>query len=479
MKDECRSVAIIGGGCSGTLLAAHLAREAMAPTVIHLVDRSPSPARGVAYATTHPLHLLNVRVGRMSAFEDDPAHFRRWLRETGALGRSWSDTDFAPRGLYGTYLEELLRRAARQNEAASIRPVKGNATTLRGTRDGVTITLEDGGRIDADCAVLCLGNAPPRASEPLRHVASAARVIADPWNEAARRQIAPDDRVLFVGTGLTMVDLTLELAERGHRAPLHAVSRHGLVPQKHASPTPYPAFLDRGHLPRSIRAQWLLFRVEVARAAERGVDWRDVFDAMRPVIQDLWHALPPEERRRFLRHMRPYFDTHRHRMAPEVAYRFDELRRIGRLTVDAARIVDVSGPEPFRVSLLPRGRQEISTIEADWIVNCTGPDATFRARGDTLVEDLIAAGLGRPDPLGLGLDVTPESALIDTEGRPSRTLYAIGALTRGALWDITAVPDIRKQCAAIARELMARPTPYRPAAQVEQRKGLIGAQSAG
>lgn len=44
---------------------------------------------------------------------------------------------------------------------------------------------------------------------------------------------------------------------------------------------------------------------------------------------------------------------------------------------------------------------------------------------------------------------------MDAKGAVSRSLYAVGPLTRGAFWEITAVPDIRGQAAAVAAELLA------------------------
>ena len=70
-----------------------------------------------------------------------------------------------------------------------------------------------------------------------------------------------------------------------------------------------------------------------------------------------------------------------------------------------------------------------------------------------VVRALIASGQARLDPLRLGLDTTPDARIIDADGRVSDRLWAIGPCARAALWEITAIPDIRLQCARLAQSL--------------------------
>ncbi len=434
MRGRQTRIGIIGGGCSGVMLAVHLARSATTPTTIHLIERAPLYGRGVAYATAHPLHLLNAPVSRMSAFEDDPTHFLRWLRRTSPPCTSWTGCEFVPRSRYGHYLEDLLVTGLRSRDSrAAIELLSGNAIAIEHGRDELAIVLEDGARLAVDRAVLCTGfsrsKAPVAGCGALR---AAPRFIADPWDDAQRNRIAPGDNLLVVGTGLTMVDLVVELAARGHRGWIHAVSRHGLLPQTHVPTEPYPPFLAAsGGLPRAILQQLALVRAEIARAAEQGIAWQSVIETLRPRVQDLWRVLPPVERKRFLRHLRPYWDIHRHRMAPEIAKRFAALRDSGRVSLSAGRIVDVATTDPLRVSLRPRGHDVVVTLEADWVVNCAGPGAAVPC-GDRLVANLLADGRATPDPLGLGLAVAPDCALIEADGGRSRTRFSRSARRRAA-----------------------------------------------
>ena len=71
-------VAIIGAGFCGSMVAVNLLRKAKEPIDVALIERSGSFARGLAYGTTDPSHLLNVPAGKMGAFPDDHEHFYRW-----------------------------------------------------------------------------------------------------------------------------------------------------------------------------------------------------------------------------------------------------------------------------------------------------------------------------------------------------------------------------------------------------------------
>ncbi|HYP67214.1 MAG TPA: FAD/NAD(P)-binding protein, partial [Thiobacillaceae bacterium] len=79
-SDHPPTIAIIGGGFSGTLVAVHLLRTATIPMAVKLIERGPTVGPGVAYSTPETCHLLNVPAGKMSAFPEDAEHFLRWLR---------------------------------------------------------------------------------------------------------------------------------------------------------------------------------------------------------------------------------------------------------------------------------------------------------------------------------------------------------------------------------------------------------------
>ncbi len=445
--DTDTTIAVVGGGCSGTLAAVQLVRAAASRFRVVLIERGPRFSRGIAYGTGCPQHLLNVPAGRMSALPDDPSHFLRWASARDATLMSDS---FARRSLYGEYLESLLMATC--NEAGSrFQRIHDAVLSISAAPGGVGagLRLQSGGALVADRVVLALGNFMP-ADPPLadRRFFDGPRYARDPWSPRATQRLSADDDVLLIGTGLTAVDVIAQLDAAGHRGVIHAASRHGLLPRVHTAKATVaiPAVVSPGMGVReSLRA---------LRSACEVHDWRCVVDGLRPVSQAIWRAWSVEQRRQFVRHLRLLWDVHRHRVAPDVFAAVEHRQGNGTLAVHAGRIDSiVDEGERAVATLRPRGGGPPRSLSVARVINCTGPDCDPRRLDDPLVRDLLASGLARPDPLRLGFEVGPDGALIDAAGRASDRLFAIGPLRRADLWESVAVPEIRVQAAELARAL--------------------------
>lgn len=431
------TVAVIGGGFSGVLTALHLLAQPQGPRV-RLVERRSVFARGAAYATANPDHLLNVRVGNMSAFPDRPDHFTRWL----AARDGWSaHGPFVSRGCYGDYLQSLLREAVAQGPADRLLLEPDEAVDLRPSGAGWRIRLALGREFHADAVVLAVGAPPsPAPAEADAAFLTSPRYVADPWTGA----VPPSARrVLLLGTGLTMVDVALALSTPERQ--LTAISRRGLLSRTHQEVGAHsPAAPPPGSPTAMLH--------EVRRRA-RARDWREVVDDLRPHLVGLWRAWTLAERRRFLRHLRPWWDVHRHRLGPGVARRLEVMRRSGGLAIHAGRI-DRLSLRGDGVDVLWRARGGgPRRLRVDAVVNCTGALGDIDQAQDPLLRSLLAQGLIRPDACRLGADVDEASRLVGADGRAGRSLFAVGPLTRGAFWEITSVPDIRSQAREVAQEI--------------------------
>jgi uncharacterized NAD(P)/FAD-binding protein YdhS len=453
-KDFRPVVAIVGAGASGTLLAAHLLRAGGARVV--LVERGASIGRGVAYGTSFAGHLLNVPAASMSGLPDDPDHFLRFVCEQH--DPATRHTTFVPRMVFGSYLEAVLAESERlAAPGASLERRRGEVVGIAGD----VLTLADGSRLRADRIVLALGNLPPRDPRLLEGgwPADPARCIRDPWSPGAleRRAAGP---VLLVGTGLTMVDIALQVQEQDPAQRIVALSRSGLLPHVHrtggappSSGLPVPAPTP------SLVALLRFVRSAAVVAEQSGGDWRDAVNALRPVTAELWAGLPRAEQRRFLARLARYWDIHRHRLAPQVATAIEELENSGQLELTAGRILSVTPDgEGLGVRILERSSGRERTLRVASVVNCTGPNGDVRSGGSPLLDALQASGAVRPHPLALGLDTCADGSLRDAHGRASKTLFAIGPLRRGELWETTAIPEIRSQAQALARHLVSQRT---------------------
>ncbi len=442
------TVAVIGAGFSGVLTALRLLDAEDGPCV-RLVERRAQFGQGAAYSTTNPQHLLNVRAANMSALPEAPLHFLEWLERNGVTSQGHT---FVTRACYGDYLQSLLRAAAETARAAGRLMLEADevvALHRRGERWRVELAMGRG--FEADAVVLALGNLPPHAPLSLTDDAVHSRAYAsEPWSLDPAK--TPETgTVVLLGTGLTMVDVALSLSQTHPGLKLLALSRRGLLPNRHLSsgPAPHPMAKPDGSVTATLG--------QIRAAVPAAENWRAVIDGLRPHVQAIWRDWPEAERRRFLRHARPWWDVHRHRLAPPVAERIDHLMASGMLRVAAGRIAQIE-PSAGGLALhwTPRGETQPRRTEAALVVNCTGPGGDLAGSGDKLMADLARQGLLRADACRLGVDVDADSRLVGRGGACDHpTLFAVGPITRGAFWEVTAVPDIRVQAGECARSVIA------------------------
>ena len=450
------TVAIVGGGFAGAMVAAQLLdpRRPSPPIRVVLIERKVPAGRGVAYGTPVPEHVLNVPAGHMSAYPDDPDHFVRWL---AAKGEDADPHRFAPRSLYGWYVGDVLEQAvANAPPDRDFMIARDEAIGILPAGDRFRLRLGDETFVTADRVVFALGHFPPAPPSKLAPaMLDRPWYVGDAWAPAALAPLAPGAEVLIVGTGLTAVDLATALLERAGAARVHLVSRRALLPTPFRFVPPWPAWVDVDRAPTTALGLLAMVRAEVRRAAAAGADWRAVLDAMRPATPALWRRMPPVERLRFMRHVRSFWEAHRHRMPPEPQARIDAHVAAGRLVVHAARLRALDEAAGGAEATIATRAGEVGRLRVARVINCTGPESNFRRVRHPLVLDLIGTGLARPDLLYMGLDVAEDGALRDEDGIPSAKLWAMGSLRKGTLWETTAVPELRVQAAEVAERLLA------------------------
>lgn len=417
-------------------------------TSITLIEKRETFGLGRAYGTSHPNHLLNVRAANMSAFADDPGHFQRWLAENADLADAIAPGAmlFAPRRTYGRYIQSLID--SYDVDQARIRRVKAEVCAIRKTSDGVIVTTRSGERIIGDYAVLATGFSEPDLHDPW---------VRDPWERSENAQISSKDPVLILGTGLTMVDLVISLRSNSHSGPIYAISRRGLLPQTHQPSLPLPLSAVDVPFGRSTVELWRWLRELCLKDETAAGDWRAAVDAIRPYTAEIWQRLPIKSKRRFLRHARAWWDVHRHRMAPSIAAEISAARASDQLEIIAGKVGSITtGPKGAHVVYHPRGTNKARAIDVACVFNCMGVTTNPRTSGNAAIQSLLKQNLARADELGLGLDIADNNALKSADGIASDRLFAVGPITRGAYWEMVAVPDIRQQCAKVSAELIAR-----------------------
>lgn len=465
------TIAIVGGGFCGTMVATHLLKTATQPLTIKLIERSQDIGKGIAYGTDKTCHLLNVSAGNMSAFPHEPGHLLRWLSyNENALAAFLPDdvnaSTFIPRSVYAFYLESVLEEAeATAPSYVHLERVIDEAVGIEPEGKGAIVSLRDRRSFYADKVVLALGNAP---AAPPQSQDGDQPYLRNAWSADALANLDPDASVLLIGTGLTMVDTVLSLHDRQHRGKIYAISRRGLAPQRHQANKPYPPFLTPETAPKTVRGLVRRVRSEIKEAIAQGYDWRSVIDSLRPITQKLWQQLPLVEQRRFLRHLTPYWDVHRHRIAQHVADVIDELQNSGQLIITAGRIQNYqASPEGVTVTVRPRKTSLEKAFQVDRVVNCAGISVDYRRSPNPLITSLRDQGLIRPNVLGLGLETADHGAVLNAEGIAATWLFTLGTPRKGDLWESVAVPELRGQAQVVAetvlRSLPVRVRPVAPA----------------
>jgi uncharacterized NAD(P)/FAD-binding protein YdhS len=318
-------VAVIGGGASGTLFVSELLRRNLGWSVLWLTGDN---SVGDAYSTNIDAHLLNVPAARMSAFYDKPDHFVDWLTRN-ATDRKFEPTNFVPRRFYGSYLEDL-RGAAKSNAnvkylAHQLEQVECVSTS---SGSGWRLHVRNGETYDVRRIVIAVGLPSERKSD--RNVGG---VMHNPWKwfhqiPKGERIPADDEEIFILGSGLTAMDVIVGSRDLGYSGFIRVTSRSGQWSEPHAHAPP----LTQEQLAAALAD---LRAMPTARSYLRTVrhlavklPWRSVVDALRPQTQELWSALPPEERSRFLRHVFAVWNRHRHRAPTETARKVADDSRV-------------------------------------------------------------------------------------------------------------------------------------------------------
>lgn len=390
---------------------------------------------GTAYGKAEENHLLNVRADRMGAIAGKPDGFWQWL-QMRPDAQQYQASDFLPRKLYGQYLQSLMQETMIEAKAKRI-TIKQHIKEVK--------NLEELG--NADAAVLATGNLPPRQ---FTIKGNADAYIADGWETPLPDDLShlpEDSRIGIIGTGLTAVDKALSLKARGYKGIICMFSRNGRLPQAHGAAEPvadWSWLTQPEKAPRTAVGLLKEFRQKVKEAKD---NWRGVVDAVRPITQQLWKQLPPGEKMQFMRRLFNAWNTHRHRMAPQIAEQLAQWQAEGKLEIMAASLGGLQGNDQgievsYRNKAGNTHRQQVAML-----INCTGPEYNLSKSNNPLLRDLLDKKVVRLDETGLGF-------ALDEKGAAAEGIYPIGTLTVGTYFETTAVPELRDQVKQVATAVL-------------------------
>lgn len=451
------TIVIVGGGVSGAVTAHQLARRAPDAFRIVVVEPRPRLGAGLAYSSADPAHRINVPASRMTFVPSDPCHFDRWLKADGALKNdpealTADGRAFPRRAVFGRYAAETIEPYVLSGE---IEHVQATATDVVVEGGRYRVRLSTGAELTADGLVFAATHPRPSIPAALRPLESDSRLVPDAQRGDALAGIAPDARVLIVGTGLTMADIVASLARRGHHGPILAVSRRGLTSRGHDGPSSDVGdFSDRPE--RRVSRLLLRIRRAVRAAQAQGIPWQRVLDAVRTQGPVIWAALPVSERRRLVRRLRPFWDVHRFRVAPQVEAAIDRGRASGALRILKAEPVRAQAGGGGLSVTLRLGPNRFETITVDAVVLATGPAHRSLLETNVFAGRLAELGLITLDDVGLGLATNQHSRAIGADGYSDRAVWIAGPLARAAFGELMGLPEVTRHGEFVSREIIRR-----------------------
>lgn len=416
MPEEMKQLILIGAGATGAAVLYRLKRAALEVTVLEPREK---PWLGRAYSTRDLRHILNVPAERMSLSGAEPSDFLDWLRAKHPGCESAEDWPFVPRAWFGEYVGERLG-------TRDFKHLKTAATGLRRQANRWKVSTASGRELEADFVVLATGYHDALAALPLKLDGPSRERILQPYDHEGLQDFPADDRVLIVGTGLTGIDVFRTLRARGI-SRISFLSRHGFFPLTHLAESLPALALD--HLAGKSSLEILRYWKSLGAA-----DPRLVADQLRLQASAIWKRWSEPERKRFLRHLKPYWETARHRVPRSVWREIAEGRDRGDLKIFAGRITKTEvGTDGVTVTFRPRGSSASERVAFDRVV--LGHEVAIRQ--ELAMPGLEACALG----LGYAAQTMPG-------------LWIAGPASKSIDWEITAVPEIRAQAAIIAAEIL-------------------------
>jgi len=449
---------IVGGGAAGLILLANTFEKATSPLSIAMINTGYPTGKGIAYSTKNSNHLLNVRVSRMSAFTSDANHFTNWILSKPEY-RDYHHENlgerFVARKIYGEYLEDLYQSLVKsENKNIQFDLIIDEVIDIKKTDNGFDIKLKNHESIDGKKVVLCTGNQPPISLPGISNLKSSNKVFINPWDDRAVENIDPNQPVFIVGAGLTMVDTVVSLIDQGFKNKIIVVSKHGAIPMAH--PVTRVSVPHPEKAPASDIHEIYSELKSKIRSAIDHTEWHEpVLEAVRPFTQKIWQELPIEQKNRFLRHINHRWAKLRHRLPHKVHDFIQSLIDSNQIELYAGKLEDVQdNGTDLTIRFFDKSTESSSTIKAQRIINCIGPEGDFHKVENPLLKNMLASGLIAKDPLSLGFNATGKGEIINKDGEVVPNLFTIGSGLRGILWESTAIPELRVQAHEMANKVL-------------------------
>ncbi|MBN1905939.1 MAG: FAD/NAD(P)-binding protein [Deltaproteobacteria bacterium] len=475
MHNRNISVAIIGAGASGTILAYQIMEKASqrsdSGVKVYLIEKDGDHGPGLAYKTPLSAHILNMRADTLGVLNGDPLDFVRWLKGHDDVSKaSWGDLNYPPRNVYGRYLDTVLDLAVKKAAlgSSSIELITGEAVDIDKNGRAFSVKMSDGGVINANSVILAPGNFPGAFLSELNGTKG---YFPYPWPVSEIIENIPMDQpVCIMGAGLSAIDTLITLLENGHREKITFLSRNGLLPKVQGAAFDYQLkYVNKETIDRflsesdknsiSFDLVKRLYMDEMEAAAGNKINWLDIFNpqesatrilekdisraeagvisyqaaltASGPLTGYIWNSMSIDDRMRFDREYKTVWAVYRHPMPVINAKKILNTLKSGQLDIQQGRTSVKAGSKGgFEIDVITRLGVPF-VLKTPYIINATGQEIDVTKFESKLIKRLINKGLIIAHPNG-GIFVDfCTSCVKEKSGKDIHGLYALGEITRG------------------------------------------------
>lgn len=438
---------------SGTIMAIQLLKH-LKDVELYLFERNAHQLyRGIAYSSSMDYQPLNVPAEKMNISTSETESFYNWLKLNWRqhLQEAPSPNTFVSRRVFGDFLEEKLKGCVSSSANIKFNVINAEVVNLKVSGETASLYFENK-VLNVDYVVLALGLFPPGDLQIKNKVFNNSSLLeSNPWDGIWMQKIKSHDDILFIGSGLTTVELVANLLHNAnYLGKISILSRRGLLPRRHED---YLATtINKFPAREKITCLDLVAFVKGQLKQFSTADWRNIIDDLRADVPRLWSSMSLMERKRFLRHLRQLWEVHRHR-AP--AYVLDEIYKgiqKGRVELMTGRVENITEQNGLAYSEI-KLRDKTITAKFHRVINASGPESNCRKWNQSLVSSMLRSGIIHEDPLGLGINANLAGQLIDKNGALIDNMFAMGALRKGSAWECTAAKEITHQAIEIVSQI--------------------------
>jgi uncharacterized NAD(P)/FAD-binding protein YdhS len=417
-------IGIVGNGLSAYLVLRHLVVLAPEIKIALFNSNQYNAIEGHAYLKNEKAHFfLNTPSSKIALSDENAYDFCDFLN----LNPEERDWHFALRTEYGQYAKSKLAHYDSYTSHFS------TANEIKRSEEGFEVFTNEG-KVSCNKILLATGNDFHNTWQG---------IIKSVW-EFDYSILKPTDKVIVVGTGLTMFDIAGAISDNCRQVTITAISKSGLMPavQPFKASTPIPFQWDRV-TPITLLEVFSQFRKNLELA--KGEWWRAI-DGMRPVTIELWNNFSVFEKKQFINHLTSKWNRARHRAPQQVFEKVNNLIQNDTLVIKQGKVVQASS----NFVKLADG----SILNADYVFYAGGAITNPFSSSQPFWQNLKEEDWLDSHPSGMGVNATPKFQLIGKNGNPVSGAYTIGNNMRGTMLECTAIPELKVHAKKVAAELL-------------------------